>query len=100
MDSRYLVYTAPRPLAKSSGAGKSRTWDAQRVRALRYFLRLTQEEFSQRLGTRQQNVSEWERGKHRPRGMSIIMLDKLANEAGFDPVTPNTGQLGRRDNTR
>lgn len=100
MDSRYLVSTAPRPLATSSGVGKSRLWDAQRVRALRYFLRLTQEEFSQRLGTRQQNISEWERGKHRPRGMSIVMLEKLADEAGFEPATHHTGPFGRRDNTR
>ena len=99
MDSRYLVYTAPRPLTKSSGTGKSRTWDAQRVRALRYFLRLTQEEFSQRLGTSQQNVSEWERGKHRPRGMSIIMLEQLAVEAGFEAAAPNAGASARRDTT-
>lgn len=100
MDSRYLVYTAPRPQVKSSGAGKSRSWDAQRVRALRHFLRLTQEEFSQRLGTRQQNVSEWERGKHRPRGMSITMLDKLADQASFEQAAPNAPAFARRDNTR
>jgi DNA-binding transcriptional regulator YiaG len=100
MDSRYLVYTAPRPSTKSSGAGKSRIWDAQRVRALRYFLQLTQEEFSQRLGTTQQNVSEWERGKHRPRGMSAIMLEKVAVEAGFEPAAPSAGVSAWRENTR
>ena len=100
MNTRYLVYTAPRPPAKSTGMGKSRTWDAQRVRALRYFLQLTQEEFSQRLGTTQQNVSEWERGKHRPRGMSIIMLEKFAVEAGFEQATPSAGPSARRENTR
>jgi DNA-binding XRE family transcriptional regulator len=101
MDSRYHVYAAPQLPAKPSGVARPRIWDAQRVRALRQFLRLTQEEFSQRLGTRQQNVSEWERGKHRPRGMSIIMLEKLADEAGFESVRSNSpstaGPLTRRD---
>lgn len=100
MDSRYIVYSAPHLPAKSSGAGRPRIWDAQRVRALRQFLRLTQEEFSQRLGTRQQNVSEWECGKHRPRGMSIIMLEKLADEAGFDPVTSHSGPITHRRDAR
>ena len=100
MNTRYLVYTAPRPPAKSTGMGKSRTWDAQRVRALRYFLQLTQEEFSQRLGTTQQNVSEWERGKHRPRGMSITMLDKLAVEVGFEAKVFNAAASARHDTTR
>ncbi len=100
MDTGYLVYTAPRPLAKSSGTVRPRTWDAQRVRALRHFLQLTQDEFSQRLGTRQQNVSEWERGKHRPRGMSVIMLEKLANEAGFEPITSSSGALEQRREVR
>lgn len=97
MDIRHHIFAAPQFPAKPSGAARPRNWDAQRVRALRQFLRLTQEEFSQRLGTRQQNVSEWERGKHRPRGMSIIMLEKLADEAGFDPVASNVGPLARRD---
>lgn len=98
MDSRHLLYAVPRPPAKSGAAGASRIWDAQRVRALRQFLRLTQAEFSQRLGTRQQNVSEWERGKHRPRGMSVTMLETLADEAGFERAAPSTAlPLERRE---
>ena len=66
----------------SSHAGE---WDASRVRALRQFLRLTQKEFSRRLGARQQTISEWEVGRHRPRGMSVLMLSQLAREVGFEP---------------
>ncbi len=100
MDSRYLASSAPHPPTKSPAASRPRIWDAQRVRALRQFLRLTQDEFAQRLGTRQQNVSEWECGKHRPRGMSIITLEKLAAEAGFDPVTSNSGPIAHRHDAR
>ena len=65
-------------------AGK---WDAEQVRDLRYFLRLTQGELARRLGARQQTVSEWEVGKYRPRGMSVALLDHLAQETGFRPAS-------------
>jgi transcriptional regulator with XRE-family HTH domain len=61
-------------------------WDADTVRALRFSLGLTQVEMSQLLGMRQQTISEWELGKHRPRGASIAMLKRVADEAGFDPA--------------
>ncbi len=60
-----------------------REWDAEGVRALRQHLGLTQEELSARLGMRQQTVSEWEVGKHRPRGASRTLLTTIAEQAGF-----------------
>jgi DNA-binding transcriptional regulator YiaG len=58
-------------------------WDADGVRALRRFLGLTQEDLSTRLGIRQQTISEWEVGKHRPRGASRTLLNVIAEQAGF-----------------
>lgn len=60
-----------------------RTWTAEDVRALRAHLGLSQEALSQRLGMRQQTVSEWEIGKHRPRGGSLTLLNTIAESAGF-----------------
>jgi DNA-binding transcriptional regulator YiaG len=60
-----------------------REWDAEGVRALRQHLGLTQEELSARLGMRQQTVSEWEVGKHRPRGASRTLLTTIAEQAAF-----------------
>lgn len=60
-----------------------RDWDADGVRALRRFLGLTQEDLSARLGIRQQTISEWEVGKHRPRGASRTLLNVIAEQAGF-----------------
>lgn len=57
-------------------------WDADRVRALRAALGDTQEGFATRLGTRQQTVSEWERGASRPRRMARRLLGMLAEEHG------------------
>jgi hypothetical protein len=60
-----------------------REWDGPAVRALRHHLGLTQEELSARLGMRQQTVSEWEIGKHRPRGASRTLLTVIAEGSGF-----------------
>jgi DNA-binding transcriptional regulator YiaG len=44
------------------------SWNADTVRALRRHLGFTQQEMAEHLGTRQQTISEWERGLYAPRG--------------------------------
>jgi DNA-binding transcriptional regulator YiaG len=58
-------------------------WDGRRVQALRQHLGLTQREMSERLGTRQQTISEWETGMYRPRGASAKLLSIIAEQARF-----------------
>jgi len=58
-------------------------WDSQRIRALRRHMGLTQRELAERLGTRQQTISEWETGMYKPRGTSITLLSLVAERAGF-----------------
>jgi DNA-binding transcriptional regulator YiaG len=58
-------------------------WDGRRIQALRRHLGLTQQEFSRRLGTRQQTISEWETGMYQPRGASATLLSIVAERAGF-----------------
>jgi DNA-binding transcriptional regulator YiaG len=62
---------------------KEEKWDSQRIQALRRHLGLTQREFSARLGTRQQTISEWETGMYRPRGASATLLSIVAEQARF-----------------
>ena len=65
-------------------------WDGQRVQALRQHLGLTQRELSDRLGTRQQTISEWETGMYRPRGASATLLSMVAEKARFKyDASPN-----------
>ncbi len=61
-------------------------WDASRIRGLRDRLGDSQEAFASRLGTRQQTVSEWERGASRPRRMARRLLQLLAEEQGVYEV--------------
>ena len=62
----------------------SRTqWDSEYIQALRRHLGLTQRELAERLGTRQQTISEWETGMYKPRGASATLLSIIAERAKF-----------------
>jgi DNA-binding transcriptional regulator YiaG len=62
---------------------EKKQWDGKTVQALRRHLGLTQRELSERLGTRQQTISEWETGIYRPRGTSATLLTFIAEQAKF-----------------
>jgi len=59
-------------------------WDGERIQALRRHLELTQRELANRLGTRQQTISEWETGMYKPRGTSATLLSIIAERAKFE----------------
>ena len=63
--------------------GKGPDWNKESVRALRKHLSLPQDEMAKELGTRQQTISEWERGLYKPRGVSNTVLDIVAERADF-----------------
>jgi len=65
------------------------TWDKDRILALRRHLRLTQQAMAAELGTRQQTISEWEKGLYQPRGASARLLSLIAEKSNF---TYNAGQ--------
>ena len=58
-------------------------WDSERIRALRRHLGLTQSGLAEKLGTRQQTISEWETSMYRPRGASATLLSIVAEQAKF-----------------
>ena len=62
---------------------KKKQWDGNSIQALRRHLGLTQSELSEKLGTRQQTISEWETGMYRPRGASATLLTFIAEQAKF-----------------
>lgn len=64
--------------------------------SLRYELGLTQQEFSETLGVRQQTVSDWETGLHRPTGGSVKLLSMVKEQAPRYATT----QTPREDNQR
>jgi DNA-binding transcriptional regulator YiaG len=58
-------------------------WDKDSIQRLRHHLGLTQQELAERMGTRQQTISEWETGMYQPRGASATLLSMIAREARF-----------------
>lgn len=68
---------------KKKAAEKKLQWDNRSILALRLHLGLTQSELSEKLGTRQQTVSEWETGMYQPRGASAKLLSIIAENAKF-----------------
>ena len=60
-----------------------RQWDSEGIQALRRHLDLTQRELAETLGTRQQTISEWEKGMYQPRGASATLLSIVAERANF-----------------
>ena len=50
---------------------------------MRQHLNLTQARLAEELGTRQQTISEWEKGMYRPRGASATLLSIVAERSGF-----------------
>ena len=58
-------------------------WSAEGVRRLRAHLGLSQSALAERIGTRQQTISEWETGARAPRRMSRRLLGMVAEVSGF-----------------
>ena len=62
---------------------KSIDWDAGSVHSLREHIGITQQQMAERLGVRQQTISEWENEAYKPRGASITLLRMVAEDSGF-----------------
>jgi len=62
---------------------KKRQWSKKEIKGLRQHLNLTQVKLAEELGTRQQTISEWEKGMYRPRGASATLLSIIAERSGF-----------------
>ena len=78
---------------------RSPSWSADRVRALRRHMGLTQQQLSEELGTRQQTISEWETGMYRPRGASHTLLNMVAERAGFEYGSSAQGEGDAEEST-
>lgn len=58
-------------------------WDPTKIRALREYMNMTQQELADELEVRQQTISEWETGLYTPRRSTQKYLSMVAERAGF-----------------
>ncbi len=63
--------------------GDTVLWNAELIKTLRQHIGLTQAEFAERLGVRQQTVSEWENGVYKPTRSTSKHLELVAQTSGF-----------------
>jgi len=63
---------------------RKKQWTKEEIKSLRQHLKLTQVKLADELGTRQQTISEWEKGLYRPRGASATLLSIVAERSGFN----------------
>ncbi len=74
-------------------SANQRRWDGKRIQTLRRHLLFTQRQLADKLGIRQQTISEWETGMYQPRGASSTLLSIVAEEANFKyEATPQRKQ--------
>ncbi|HET7377979.1 MAG TPA: helix-turn-helix domain-containing protein [Anaerolineae bacterium] len=69
--------------ARKRRAQANAEWTSEKVKALRDHLGLTQAQFAEELGVRQQTISEWEVGVYQPRRSTSKYLALIAERAGF-----------------
>lgn len=62
---------------------KYQGWTGEQVKAMREFAGWSQQELANRMGTRQQTISEWETGMYTPRRSTTKHLQLIAREIGF-----------------
>ena len=58
-------------------------WNQELIKAMRLHMGLSQAEFADQLGVRQQTVSEWETGVYLPSRSKSKYLSLVAEQAGF-----------------
>jgi DNA-binding transcriptional regulator YiaG len=97
MSSVEFKYQSPSKTRRKSKAARNPSrrkdetqeapWNADTVKALRRHLGFSQQEMAQHLGTRQQTISEWERGLYAPRGASKTLLGLVAERSSFRYAT-------------
>jgi len=68
----------------SRSKSKRPQWNSKHILALRRHLGLTQHQLADKMGTRQQTISEWETGMYQPRGASSTLLSMVAEQAKFE----------------
>jgi len=99
MTTKKITYPTRRALrAQQKKQSQKYEWDADRVRALRDYMGLTQTQFAEELGILQQTVSQWECGYHYPKGASVKVLNMVSEKAKFKygerPPKDETDEIG------
>lgn len=80
---KYVVFRPARITYRVSPIRKSQGWRADEIKSLREFAGWSQQDLAERLGVRQQTVSDWELGIHASRRSMGKLLQMIAESVGY-----------------
>jgi DNA-binding transcriptional regulator YiaG len=83
MTTEQVTFRKPPTTYAVQRVGNTVLWDGELIKALRRHMGLSQSEFAQELGVRQQTVSDWETSVYDPRLSTSKYLTLVAEKAGF-----------------
>lgn len=77
-----VVFARPQTAYQVLVEGEDPLWDAEMVQSLRHHMAMSQQDFANELGVRQQTISEWERGIYTPSRSRSKHLSLIAEREG------------------
>jgi DNA-binding XRE family transcriptional regulator len=92
IEQAWVVFRPARITYRITPRRRRTGWSGEQVKALREFAGWSQQELADRLGMRQQTVSEWETGQYGPRRSSSVLLEFIAERVGFPYHTEDKSQ--------
>jgi DNA-binding XRE family transcriptional regulator len=79
-----ITFRKPGIIYNVQRQGDTVLWDAELIKSLRHHMHWTQFDLADKLGMRQQTISEWENELYEPKRSSSKLLTLIAEQAGFE----------------
>lgn len=79
----FVTFRRPRRVYQVERKGETVLWNGELIKGLREHLNMSQAQLAEKLGVRQQTISEWETGLYDPSLKTSKYLGLVAKETGF-----------------
>lgn len=84
LENERITFRKPGIIYNIQRVGDTVLWDADLIKSLRHHMHWTQIDLADKLGMRQQTISEWENELYEPKRSSSKLLTLIAEQAGFE----------------
>jgi DNA-binding XRE family transcriptional regulator len=84
LENERITFRKPGVIYNVRRVGDTVLWNADLIKSLRHHMHWTQIDLAEKLGMRQQTISEWENGLYEPKRSSSKLLTLIAEQAGFE----------------
>lgn len=84
LENEQITFRKPGIIYNIERVGDTILWDADLIKSLRHHMGWTQIDLADKLGMRQQTISEWENKLYEPKRSSSKLLTLIAEKAGFE----------------